>query len=169
MSIKYQAKKSFLLLTHFFRRNYIAKVCLHKTKRSGVIKSLDEEIIMQMPLEDDGRPDYCLNCIAKMSIRCAWCGSVILIDDFITLYVPSNTFRIPDYAVIYKDIDGSETLVGCLRKGCGITEVDMNGRWVTPGKVDRFPSPMEMALAQNAAVFVSDINKYPSSVSISKN
>jgi len=121
--------------------------------------------IMEMPLASNGHPDYCLECIGKMSIRCAWCGEPITIGEPITLGFPSTEFKVPDYAV--KHGDGKEqALVGCLRWDCADTLVMMCGQWMPPGIVKRVPSPLEIALQTGKAVIVGDVRNYPASVSL---
>ncbi len=164
MNISYTFTVLWLRMTHALRKTYKASKCKHKTKRKGVISSGGEIITMSMPLGEANRPEYCLDCVAKMTIRCAWCGSTIFIGDKVTLYTPKDTFKIPDYAVKYTENE-SKALVGCLRRNCSITGADMCGEWVPPGKVRRFPSPTELVLQTGSTVFVSNMSKYPKSVS----
>lgn len=154
-----------LYLSRFMRKSYKANICGHKTKLRGVMKFEGDSTIMRMLPQENGSPDYCLDCIAKMTIKCAWCGSPIWIGRSITLYAPTKKFKIPEYAVRYTD-HGHLELVGCLRSMCAMTGADMCGLWLPPGRVERFLSPMELALATNKAVFVNDISNYPESVSL---
>jgi hypothetical protein len=117
---------------------------------------------MSMPLTEDGNLNYCLDCITKMSIQCAWCEKPIWIGDPVTLYIPENNYTIPKYAVRYDK--EPQRLVGCLRQDCG-SGVDRKGFWIPPGKVLRVPSPIEMLLSdsgirngENVAVIVYDIS-----------
>jgi len=67
---------------------YTASGCGHKTKRAGDINVFDHTVTIQMPLNEDKGLDWCLECIGKMAIRCAWCGEPILIGHPVTLYSP---------------------------------------------------------------------------------
>lgn len=125
--------------------------------------------LMKIPLAKNGRPDYCIECIGKMSIKCAWCGHPIVIGELITLHIPKKDSKVPDYAVHYTE-DGVNALVGCSRMSCA-DGYDLCGRWLPPGKVIRIPSPLELCLAscergEPSAVIVDDMSKYPGSVSL---
>ena len=121
---------------------------------------------MSMPLEENGSPDYCLDCIGQMSIRCTWCGGAIHVGDPITLYSPVGEFTPPEYAVVY-DGGKKQAFVGCLRWDCAESGVDVCGSWSPPGKVERFPSPLEMCLQSQGMVIVPDLRKYPAEGSYS--
>ncbi|MEI6627472.1 MAG: hypothetical protein WCL61_02660 [bacterium] len=112
---------------------------------------------MAMPLSENGNPNYCLDCIAKMAIRCAWCGEAISIGSPVTLYTPKEDYKIPEYATRYQN--NAKSLVGCLRWNCADSGMDRQGFWMPPGKVKRVPSPLEMALASgDQVVIVSDLS-----------
>ena len=124
--------------------------------------------IIQMPCAENGSPDYCLECIGNMTIKCAWCGNPITIGRPITLYVPDKDFKVPDYAVRYIE-GGVNALVGCFRMTCADGR-GLSGHWLPPGKVERCMSPFELCLASVArgdpsAVVVGDTSNYPASVS----
>lgn len=111
---------------------------------------------VNMPLSENGSPDYCVCCINKMAIRCAWCGESINIGDPVTLCSPVHeSFKVPDYAVKYGE---GNQLVGCLRWGCG-EAMCRSGFWMPPGIVERVPSPLELCLSgpTGSMVFVSNI------------
>lgn len=148
-----------------FQKIYIANICRHKTRKKGFMHNGKSTSIMEMPLASNGHPDYCLECIGKMSIRCAWCSEPIVIGEPITLEFPHEEFRVPDYAV--KHGEGKEqTLVGCLRWDCADTLVTMCGQWMPPGIVKRVPSPLGIALQTGSAMMVDDALNYPASVSL---
>lgn len=119
---------------------------------------------MKMPLSDNERPDYCLECIGKMTIQCAWCDGPIYIGSPITLYTPKEGFVIPEHAIRHNE-NSREKLVGCMRRGCG-EMVAMCGYWMPPGEVARVPSPIELCLTTGKAVLVGDTDDYPGSVSL---
>lgn len=147
-------------LGSLFRRTHTATICKHRTKIKGVITAFGENSTLTMP----NPPEYCLRCIEKMSIRCAWCGKSITIGDGITLYSPKLGCEIPAHAVKFSD--DPQCLVGCLRWNCCISGADINGSWVPPGKVEYSPSPMELALITGKTVFVSQMSNYPAGVSL---
>ncbi len=129
-------------VTSIFRKTHIANVCGHRTKREGATESFGERYVMGMPLEKNGRPDYCLECIGKMAIRCGWCGRPIHIGDLITPYLPKP--NMPEYTRYHQDSPTSHrTVVGCQRTDCAETGADYHGQWQPPGKVMRFPSVIE--------------------------
>lgn len=145
-----------------FKKKYKASQCGHKTKRAGKLKKFDEEtFLLQMPLNDDGKPDYCIDCISDMTIKCAWCGKPIFVGDQVTLYSPADPdHEMPDYAIEHKGGTKSKQYVGCLRWECAETGADICGIWVPPGEVKRFMSPMEKAMMTGEPVIVSDTSKY---------
>jgi len=109
------------------RRSYVAIICHHNTKREGEIAAFDRKIWMKMPLNKDGGVDYCLSCIAAMTIRCAWCKEPIFIGDPVTLSLPIDKNLIQKGAVIYDGL-----YVGCLRQDC--TDSGSNGSgFLLPG------------------------------------
>lgn len=171
MSIRFQVKKIWFALNRLFRKTYMANVCGHRTKKKDFMFDGHETTIMEMPLAENGNPDYCLVCIGAMSIQCAWCGKPITIGDPVTLYVPEKDFEVPVHAVRYHEGDGPEALVGCLRWNCADTGGDLCGTWLPPGQVHRVPSPIELCLAsceegRQSMVIVGDTHNYPGSVSV---
>jgi phage FluMu protein Com len=118
--------KIWLKLTYYLRPTYLAKKCPHRTKKMGLIKVHGRERIMSLKENDSGGFDYCIACIAKKTIRCAWCGNPIFIGDPVTLYSPKKGVKMPDHAVRYKDTD---CYVGCLGWDCAETGGDRAGFW----------------------------------------
>jgi hypothetical protein len=114
---------------------------------------------MSMPLTGNGNPDYCLKCIAGMSIKCAWCENSIHIGDPVTLYIPEPTYVAPEYAVRFHE--DPRCLVGCLGWNCASTGADRQGFWMPPGRVKRIPSPIEMLMSsgdEGKVVIVEDLS-----------
>jgi len=156
-------------------RRYVATKCGHRTKRSGRVSAFGCIITTQMPKNESGSVDYCLDCIGTMAIRCAWCGSPIFIGDPITLYTPRDNFHLPEHAVIYSN--KPLQLVGCLGWNCAETGADRAGFWF-PGedgkdRVERVSTFFETILgAKEPSVMIvensSDINEAlnPSLVSL---
>jgi len=158
-------------IVQLLRKTYKANVCGHQTKKKGMMKLPDgEKNIMSMPLANNGNPDYCLDCIGRMTIQCAWCNNRIAIGDPVTLYMPKKDFAVPEHAVHYSE-DGHDFLVGCLGWNCAESGADLGGRWMPPGVVQRVPSPIELCLhgldgKGPNVVLVGDTHNYPASVSL---
>jgi hypothetical protein len=134
---------------HFSFKTHTATICGHKTKRSGEITAFKDSAFMEMPLNECSSVDYCLDCIAKMTICCAWCKQPIFIGSPITLYsLTDDRFEIPEHAVIY----GNDPfcVVGCLGWNCADSGADRAGFWVPGenghGSVKRVPTSFEIML-----------------------
>lgn len=148
-----------LFISYPFRKTYTANICGHHTKRIGEVTSRGESRILSMPISQNGSPDYCLDCIAKMSIKCAWCDNTIHVGNPVTLYIPKESYKVPKDAVRY-DKD-RRRFVGCLGWNCAETGADRSGFWIPPGKVERVPSPLEMLMEKGPlcqGVIVSDLS-----------
>ncbi len=143
--IRFRLRVAWLAITYPFRKTYTASVCGHRTKKVGKITSRGESRTMSMPLSENKKPEYCLACIAKMSIRCAWCENSIHIGHPVTLYIPDESYQVPEGAVRYDEDE--QCLVGCLGWNCAVSGADRQGFWMPPGKVLRVPSPIEMLMA----------------------
>lgn len=152
-------KAWWLKISSFVTGSHEANKCRHRTKRSGWAEAFGERYFVEMPLADNGRPDYCLSCIGRMAIRCAWCGDQIHIGNPVTLYTPrSKDFMAPAGAVRYSE----EPLryVGCLGWDCAETGADRAGFWMPPGKVLRVPTVYEhlMGARDPGAIIISDLD-----------
>jgi len=143
-----------------------ATECGHKTRlcdkievigKDGETKNIEIEITTI-------KPSHCHKCVEKMAIRCAWCGEPILVGDPITLYKPKDNFKIPEYAMVYKE--NTKQVVGCLRRKCCYSGADRSGFWVIPGKVERVLSPFEQALMTGKTVIISDISDINQTITI---
>lgn len=121
------------IISSIFLR-YKATKCGHNTKRRGPVSAFGITINTKMPKNENGSIDYCLDCIAKMSIRCAWCREPIFIGDPVTLYTPRQDFQIPEHAVVHSN--DPLQLVGCLGSNCAHTGADRAGFWL-PGEDDK--------------------------------
>lgn len=127
---------------------YQAK-CGHLTSQKATLNAFGEKCEIKI-LSPKDEIEFCHDCLEKMTIRCAWCGKPIFIGDIVTLYTPNKDFKIPNYAITYsKD---PLQLVGCGRTNCAETGADYCGNWLPPGKVKRFPSVIEMAMATGRPV-----------------
>lgn len=159
MNTKYYLQVVWLALSYPFRKTYIANVCRHRTKKVGKVTSHGESYMMSMPLSDNGNPNYCLDCIAKMAIRCAWCGNSIHVGNPVTLYIPQESYQVPEHAVRYSE--DRRRLIGCLGWNCAGTGADRQGFWVPPGKVERVLSPIEILMSkgnQGKMVIIEDLS-----------
>lgn len=124
----------------------IAK-CGHETKLEGTISAFGEKRKMKMNF-DPGNVEYCLDCIAKMSIICPWCGKPIFVGDHITLYSPvDKDFKIAKNVHVYNQ--DPLQLVGCQRPSCADTGADYAGFW-RPGGVKRELSIIEQLMSNNS-------------------
>jgi hypothetical protein len=148
-------------ITKPVKKTYKANVCSHETNKSGRISSLGRISLMKMPLSENGNPDYCLECIGKMAIECAWCKEPISIGDPVTLYIANeeNASELSEHAVRYAE--DPQCVVGCLRWNCGQSGIDRQGFWMPPGQVERIPSPLEMMMTpgnEGKAVIIGDLS-----------
>jgi len=129
------------LFCKLFGKYYFAKKCGHKTKSMAKFNIFGEEFFIVIYTRE-----YCSHCLAKMSIRCAWCGKAINVGDPITLNTPGKkSFQIPKYTIGYGETYPTQ-LIGCLRDNCG-DALYMAGFWEIPGEVFRILSQAEIALS----------------------
>src|SRR3989344_6557684 len=139
----------FLWLSSLSPFRYVAVKCGHRTKRSGPVSAFERTITTKMPMNENGCVDYCLDCIGKMAIRCAWCGDPIFIGNPITLYTPHGDFQVPEHAIVYNK--EPLQLVGCLGWNCAETGADRAGFWLQgedgKGCVQRGPTAYEAILS----------------------
>ncbi len=135
--------------------------CGHETAAEGEIAALGETTMMTMPRNAAGGFDYCLDCIAKMTIRCAWCDDIIFIGSPVTLYILPADEAVPDHAVVYST--DPLRLVGCLGWDCADTSVDRAGFWLPgesgQGAVHRIGTVFDMMLGDPgiASVIIRDL------------
>jgi hypothetical protein len=101
--------------------------------------------------KENGHPKYCLKCLAKMAIRCAWCGRAIFVGDPITLYAGTKRWRkvnifpqLSDPALEKKRDE--KMVVGCLRTDCAESGGDRAGFLEPEGKIYRVMTAFEMLL-----------------------
>lgn len=130
--------------------------CGHMSQRKGWVEIFGERHHFKFSGDPCNLP-YCLDCLAKGAIRCAWCGEPILYGSPVTLYTPlKEDFVIPDHAVVYSK--SPLQLVGCLVCSGADGAFDRAGFWQHPGKVVRVPSPTEMAMSTNGVVITEDVS-----------
>lgn len=121
----------FLQLGTLSPLRYEAVKCGHRSKRCGRVSAFSYDLMTKMPKNDKGSIDYCLDCIGKMAIRCAWCSNPIFIGQPVTLYTPPSDFQIPAHAIVYSQ--DPLRLVGCLGWDCADTGAARAGFWL-PGE-----------------------------------
>lgn len=142
-------------------RTYLATNCGHQSPLGGDVTAFGEKRTLNVrTLDLSGAIDgWCLDCMSKMVIRCAWCESPIFPEDPITLYSAKEGFVVPEHAVVYRR--SPLQLVGCLGWNCAETGGDRAGFWVAGeegrGRVYRVPSPIEVALGSGRGVIVGDL------------
>lgn len=112
---------------HLSPLTYRADRCGHDTKRYGHISAFGRISPMLLPRNKRGSVDYCLDCIGKMTIRCAWCDKPIFIGDPVTLYRAGSDFQVPEHAVVYTE--DPLRLVGCLGWKCADIATARAGFW----------------------------------------
>ena len=143
-------------------RRYKAVKCGHTTKLAGTIETFGEKVRFKLGQNKNGEVQYCLDCVGKMTIKCAWCGDIIPVGSPITLYTPKGDFNVPEHAVVYNE--DPLQLVGCLGWDCAETGADRAGFWTSgedgKGTVHRVPTVFEMMLAGDgkSAVLVNDLS-----------
>ena len=178
----------FLRLGSLISFRYTAAKCGHRTKRSGPVSAFGRTTTTKMPMNKNSSVDYCLDCIGKMAIRCAWCSDPIFIGDPITLYSPGprtglfsserpseaqktrkqDGFVVPDGAVVYRE--NPLTLVGCLGWNCADTGADRAGFWLPgedgKGHVHRVQTAYEAILGakEPSMMIVGDLGNIKESI-----
>jgi hypothetical protein len=158
----------FLIITTLGKnlRKYKAVKCGHTTRLKGKLKAFGEKCTLKMPKNKDGTVDYCLDCLAEMTTKCAWCGKAIFIGDPVTLYTPKDPNYQPpekEYSIYSRD---PLRLVGCLRMSCGDSGMDRAGFWYPPGEVLRVLSPTEECIQKNGTVLVNDARNPSEAISM---
>ncbi len=142
----------------FSRKRYFP-LCNHRSYLTKKVSAFGQEVTFSV---SSSFLVWCPDCLAKMAIRCAWCGKVVFPGDPITLYTPTQEWKVPEYAVVYRE--DPFQVVGCLRMDCADTGADRAGFWVPPGKVRRVFSPIEKLLREGGKGIVieedvADISK----------
>ena len=152
-----------------FGRNIMCS-CGHKAKRRTVLTINGNSGVFVI----GKKREYCPQCFAKASIRCAWCGDTIIPGDAITLYTPlDNDFKIPSHAIVYKNTPALQ-LVGCMGWECAHSGADFAGFWVMPGKVQLAMSPIGMLMANlskgdSGPIIVNDVSNPNEAVLVPEN
>ena len=141
------------------KKSYLATRCQHQTVLRAEVVQIDGSVMpMKLRLED-GKVEYCLNCLAGMAIRCAWCRQPIFIGETLTLYSPGANFIARGDEVVFRT--DPVLMVGCMRIGCG-NGGDRDGFWwpddTGHGRVVPVMSPLEQALGTGRMVIVPNLS-----------
>lgn len=146
----------------YLRNRETVAECGHKTKKKDKItvwvKGEEKRISVTLKKQKNNKYKFCHKCFEKMSIRCAWCGDTILIDEPITLYSPCNKdYKFPEYTIYYNKEENQ--VVGCLSWDCADSGIDRAGFWMYPGEVKRIQSGIEIMMNNPGKVMViGDVN-----------
>lgn len=93
----------------------VATMCGHRTKRKGKVSAFGETGVLETPCDAEQKPYICLECLAGMSIMCAYCQGVIFPFDSVTLYMPDQEFEAGVNTATYgKPL----RYVACMRQTC---------------------------------------------------
>lgn len=112
-----------------FRKKIRAK-CGHMTAFIGEMSAFGRRSVYEIKKQEE--IEYCIACLERMAICCAWCGETIFIGDPITLYITDNkNFTGHPFSVLYNEETGER--VGCLKWDCADSGADRAGFWI-PGK-----------------------------------
>ena len=151
----------------FLKKVYTAK-CGHRTKLKGKLSTFGEtcECEIKIP-RGEKSPEYCLDCLSKMGIKCGWCKETIFVGDIITLYSPNKDKKWQemknDSEVVIHNEEHKQ-IVGCGRTSCADSGMDYAGSWEPPGKVYRRPTAVEMLMANpDAKMVLNNDAKNPNS------
>lgn len=125
-------------------RTVPATKCGHRTHTIGSVMIFGKPMAFRL-LVENGETDYCLECIGKMAIRCAWCSNPIAIGDAVTLRPPVAGRKLVNSNGCASDEAGR--YLGCLK--CGCLRSEEKGVWAFPGRVRLFPVLWEPVRAQD--------------------
>ncbi len=151
-------------------RATVARYCCHPVKKAeGRVHAFDEWTDTTMPKNEQGGYDFCLQCLGQMAIRCGWCDRPIFIGDPITLYFSRDPYLWVAPTVAIFRFEHMER-VGCGRTDCAESGVDYVGVWVPTGVqregrwlggVKRRVSILDVVMANNQSIIVSDLSQVP--------
>jgi DNA-directed RNA polymerase subunit RPC12/RpoP len=101
----------------FFSSRYETSLSQRKTKLCGYLRAYKEEKFIVLPLEEDGKPKYALDELEEMSIRCAYCGKAIFVDDQVTIFKRESYGTLHVYGAVQHSVEPEEW-IGCTREDC---------------------------------------------------
>ena len=158
----------------------ISARCGHPARSKGTLLVFGKKSTPHVPFQVK-TVDFCLDCLAKMITRCAWCGMPIGPDDPITLYAPRDRdYQAPAGGRAYtfdeakkavgeidpKNYQGNFFYVGCMGWHCTDSGVDRFGFWVAPGEPMKTLSPLEAVLQTGKMVIVSNVGSIPEALQL---
>jgi hypothetical protein len=111
-----------------------------------------------MPLSNNDCPDYCLDCVSKMSIRCAWCAEPIHVGDEISFYSPIEPYLSRRSPIIGHTKVGGR-YIGCTKCKLQKSDSGPSGIWSLPGKVLAYPINETKELPIKSISNPSDLGK----------
>lgn len=144
------------------RKTYWATRCKHLSAEKGWIRAFSCDTITEMATTGEDTVDWCLSCIEKMAIPCAWCGGAVFIGDPVTLYTPAPNGRVIERAVWFNPQHESapSAVIGCLRMSCADSGADVMGFWMPQkdgaGAVQRIRSVYERIISSDAEAAIID-------------
>lgn len=112
MNIKQLFQPLAMPIINLFRPTLVARICNHETKKEGIVYVGKKPLSLSLHVDEDGQTPYCLDCLRKMSIRCAVCGDMIHIGEPVLVYDRASFEYLPAYAVAYRHDE--QYVLGCL-------------------------------------------------------
>lgn len=137
---------------------FTATICGHQTQRKGDVVAFGHKTGLQMPINNHGSVDYCLNCIGKMTIQCVLCGEPIFVPEPVALVKRDQNDDIPPHAVLY--LEEQQVWIACLGPQCALPALRV-GFWMPgdngKGHIRSVTPPAKMAMQSGKAVIVKDV------------
>lgn len=139
-------------------RRYREARCGHRTRIFGWLSAYGDDGTSCIELWE-GQPYWCIDCINRLAIPCAWCGKSIYPSDPVTLYSPLDPAYVPKHERAVRYREDPVTYVGCLRRDCAESGADRAGFWQPPQGVYRQPTALELMLANpGMGVIMHDVS-----------
>lgn len=116
-------------------RKIPATKCGHMTLVSGSVTIFGKRVAFRLPVKD-GKTDYCLDCVGRMTVYCHQCLRPVIVGD--ELAWTKETADVPA-------VDGGVyNRYTCCRK-CGSERA---GVWVLPGRTQFLPLLKDWLMAE---------------------
>ncbi len=95
---------------------------------TGMLTAFGKSRKTAVPRTGEGKVHYCLDCLSKMSIRCATCGDVIFVGDTIST---GEVVGKPAFDNIVRDPKYPEYYIGCASNRACCPDIDyLAGHWM---------------------------------------